>query len=447
LSQSSIKKLALKGSALELVGFSTAQIIRFTSSLILTRLLFPEAFGLSLLVSTFITGLVLLSDVGIDQSVIQNKRGDQPQFLNTAWTMHVIRGVVLWLIACLLAWPLAQVYAEPLLLYLLPVGALSVVINGFMATSLIRLRRALAIGPLTLIEITTQLAGMLVTVTWAYYSPSVWALVVGGMAGTLLKVIISYCIKPKHSHQLQIEPESKQAILSFGKWIFGSSALAFVTQHTDRLLLAKFMGAATLGIYSIALMLSEVVSQAVMRITHGVLYPVFSRVHRENPDRLPLIYYKARLAFDALGLIAIGGLMMLSQTVIELLYDERYHEAGWMLQALCIRAAMGVVLMPAETCLFALGHTKYGFYQNIGKSAWMLIGMPLSWYLWGLEGVLGCVALSQIPVAIVLYFPMIRLGLFKLFYELRALVFLSVGLFLGWAADNIIAKLLTTLTS
>jgi O-antigen/teichoic acid export membrane protein len=426
------KNLAVKGSILELSAYGIGQIIRFSSSLILTRLLFPEAFGLSLLVLTLVTGLVLLSDVGIDQSVVQSKRGDESTFLNTAWTMHVGRGIILWAIATLLAWPLSILYNEPQLLYLLPAGAFGVVVNGFTSTSLIRLRRELAIVPLTIIEIVSQIVGFIATVSWAYFYPSVWALVVGGFAGTLLRVIISHFLKTDHRHRLQWDPSAKNEIVNFGKWIFGSSALAYVTQHTDRLMLAKFMGSATLGVYSIALLLSEVVGNAVMRITHGILYPLFSRIQRDEPEKLKTIYYKSRLAFDALGLISIGGLLMLAQPVVDILYDDRYAEAGWMLQALCIRAAMSIVLMPAETCLFSMGHTRYGFYQNVGKSIWMVIGMPISWYLWGLQGVIWCVAFSAIPVAVVLFFPMHRFGLLRPLYELRALGFFGIGLLLGY---------------
>jgi O-antigen/teichoic acid export membrane protein len=433
-----MKNKAVRNSLLELSSYAFSQLIRFCSSLILTRLLFPEAMGLSLLVATFVTGLVLLSDIGIDQSVIQNKSGDQSKFLNTAWTMRVIRSIGLWVLACAAAWPLSILYEEPLLVYLIPVGALSVPINSIASMSLIRLRRDLALGPLTVMEIISQLVSFITTVVWAYCYPSVWALVAGGLVGITLRTIISYFFKRDHAHRFLLDMPSMKEIFHFGKWIFGSSALHFITQHGDRLMLAKFMGAATLGIYSIALLISEVVSAAVLRITHGVLYPVFSKVRREDPAALCAIYYKARLAFDALGLISIGGLAVLSGVVVDIIYDPRYSEAGWMLQALCIRAAMSVVLVPAETCLFSLGHTRYGFYQNVAKSAWILIGIPLCWYVWGLEGLVWCVAFSQVPAGLVLFSKLYRLGMLSLLYEVRALAFFGTGLVLGYGAKEVL---------
>ena len=66
----------------------------------------------------------MLSDVGIQQAFIQNPRGDERAFLNTAWTIRAARGVVLWLIAMLIAYPMALVYGQSELFGLLCVGCL-----------------------------------------------------------------------------------------------------------------------------------------------------------------------------------------------------------------------------------------------------------------------------------------------------------------------------------
>jgi O-antigen/teichoic acid export membrane protein len=103
------------------------QALRLGSNIVLAWLLFPEAFGLMLLVNVFMQGLQMFSDIGIGPSIIQNKRGNDPDFLNTAWTIQAIRGFVLWFIACVLAWPIAWIFAhnDPLawkLVLLIPVA-------------------------------------------------------------------------------------------------------------------------------------------------------------------------------------------------------------------------------------------------------------------------------------------------------------------------------------
>ncbi|MEM9581457.1 MAG: oligosaccharide flippase family protein, partial [Pseudomonadota bacterium] len=131
---SNLKARALRSSAVTVGGFGASQMIRLASNLILTRILFPEAFGMMALVMVFLQGLAMFSDVGVGPAIMQSKRGDDPSFLNTAWTIQVVRGFVLWIVAALLAWPIAVIYGEPQLLHLLPVAALTLVIAGFTPT-------------------------------------------------------------------------------------------------------------------------------------------------------------------------------------------------------------------------------------------------------------------------------------------------------------------------
>src|SRR5690554_6229289 len=98
---------AARGSVWTILGFGGAQAIRLVSNLILARLLFPEAFGLMALVMLLIVGLSLFSDIGIEQSIMRNPRGEERAFLDTAWTMQVARGWVLWLAAWAVALPAA----------------------------------------------------------------------------------------------------------------------------------------------------------------------------------------------------------------------------------------------------------------------------------------------------------------------------------------------------
>jgi O-antigen/teichoic acid export membrane protein len=226
--------------------------------------------------------------------------------------------------------------------------------------------------------------------------------------------------------------------MSFGKWILASTALSFVSSQSDRLVLGYYMGVATLGVYNIAMFLSEAVGSAVGKITTGVLYPVFSRIQRESPQRMREIYYRTRLRIDIISLIPIGALFILSGSVVRFLYDARYWEAGWMMQLLCIRVAMGIVLGPMETCLFSMGHTRYGLYRNIGKVIWTLSGIPIGYYLYGINGVVWVIALSEIPVLIILWVPFSRIGLLRPSREIVAVLIFGIGLLLGLAIDSLL---------
>lgn len=133
---SSFKKLVIRGTVWTVIGYGGSQGLRFVSNLILTRLLFPDLFGLMALTHIFVIGLELFSDLGLNWSVIQHQRGDDPVFLNTAWTVDVLRGWILWLGCWCIAWPVAQIYGYPDLVWLIPLVGLSTVFSGFKSTAI-----------------------------------------------------------------------------------------------------------------------------------------------------------------------------------------------------------------------------------------------------------------------------------------------------------------------
>ncbi|MEM9567949.1 MAG: oligosaccharide flippase family protein, partial [Cyanobacteria bacterium P01_E01_bin.34] len=107
ISNFSLKSTAVRGVLWTVAAFGSQQVLRFASNLILTRLLIPEFFGLMALVNSLRLGLELFSDVGIGQNIIQSPRGEDPLFLNTAWSIQIIRGILLWLACWAIAQPIA----------------------------------------------------------------------------------------------------------------------------------------------------------------------------------------------------------------------------------------------------------------------------------------------------------------------------------------------------
>jgi O-antigen/teichoic acid export membrane protein len=113
------------------------------------------------------------------------------------------------------------------------------------------------------------------------------------------------------------------------------------------------------------------------------------------------------------------------------LYDPRYHDAGWMLQVLCVRLLLVATLSNSESCLIALGHPKYSFLQNLCRTVAMFIAIPVSWSQWGIEGVIWAIALSELPPLIVIWTGLIRHRMFSIVAESRSLLFVGLGAALG----------------
>lgn len=351
----SLKGLALQGSVWTLSGYGTAQFLRLASNVILAKLLFPEAFGLMVLVAIFMQGITMFSDIGIIPSIIQNKRGDDPAFLNTAWTIQVIRGVIIWIVACIGAYPYSILYDEPLLLKMIPVAGLSAIIAGFNSTSLATANRNIKLGKITLLELITQSFSIFVMISWVYVHPTVWGLVVGGVASAVIKMALSHLWLGDIRNRFFWDKECAEKLFKFGRWILASTALTFMARQTDKLLLGYLLGTTTLGVYFIAETFKNMSSTAIKLLGNKVLFPSYSKVINDSEERLYFVLRKSRIIM-ILGSWAISFLLITGGSfIINYFYDERYIEAVWMIKILPLGALIGVLSITYQNVLLAKG--------------------------------------------------------------------------------------------
>jgi O-antigen/teichoic acid export membrane protein len=429
--KSSLKALAIRGSVWTLGGYGGVTLIRMIRSMIMTRLLFPEVYGLMTLVWAVLYGLQMFADTGIGTSIVRDPRGDDPDFLNTAFTTNVLRGVLLWVLSCVIAYPIATFYHQPSLAQLLPATGLTALVHGFVSTSIYGRRRHMDFRRLAIMDISNESVTFVVLVIWAYYSRDVWALVAGAVAGQVFLVAASHAYLPGIRNRFRWDRTALATFMGFGKWIYFSSAVYFLSTQSDRFLLGHYLDMAHLGIYGTATVLSGAVQAVVLKINSDVLYPAYSRVVQEGAGRLRQVALRTRLAVDAGMILPIGALTILGSQIVALLYDTRYRDAGWMLQILSVRLLLIATLTNSESCLIALGHPKYSLVQNICRTIAMVVAIPLGWSWFGVKGVICAIALSELPPLIVIWSGMIKHRVFSPVAELRSLLFAGLGALLG----------------
>jgi len=389
-----LKAKALRGSAWTVLGYGTSQVVRLLSNLVLTRILFPEAFGLMAIIQVYMQGLAMFSDMGIGPSIIQNKRGDDPTFLNTAWTLQVVRGFILFTFTCVIAVPIAYLYDEPSLISLMPVAGLAAVIAGFNPTKLVTANRNLVLGRLTLIEITSQIVSVGVLIFLAWLMNSVWALVVGGLVAQFSKLVLVQQCMPGPNNRFIWDRASLKSLIHFGKWIFLSSIFGFFVQQGDKLVLATFMTIAELGVYSIAFFLSSAPWALNLKLNQLILFPIYSKLKGLNSRQLRPKIIKARIAVCCLLLPPLLILILFGNHIVMFLYDERYWEAGWMIQILSVGYAISVGTNIGPFYL-AQGNSKLFLIIVVVKALLMGLCMIFGGYLYGSTGVVVGIAVSN----------------------------------------------------
>ncbi len=390
----SVKSRAIRGSIWTIVGYSGQQGLRLGGNLVVSRLLFPEAFGIMAIVNVFMQGLAMFSDLGIGPSIIQNKRGDDPDFLNTAWTVQVIRGFLLFAMACALSWPVMNFYGQPMLGKLLPVAGLSALIAGFNATAIFTLNRHLMIARMTVIEISAQAVALVVMISWALMYRSVWALVGGGLAGVAAKMLMTHVVLPGQRNKIHWDASAARSLISFGKWIFLSTLTTFLVTQSDRLVFGKLITLEQLGVYSIAILFAMMPTQVMMKVGSSVVFPAYSRV-LEQTGKLQSTFTKTRSGLLILGAGVISIVIACGPFGIRVLYDDRYHEAGDMLQILAIASWFQILECTNNSAILAIGKPKWIAAGNLSKLVGLLCFMPLGYMWYGFYGAIGGIVLSE----------------------------------------------------
>jgi len=390
----SLRHPAVYAAGLHLGSYALTQGLRFASNLVLARLLVPEDFGLMLLVNLMLHGLEMFSDLGIGHGLIQHKRGAEPAYLRTAWTLGLARGVSLWVAASLLAWPLASFYDEPRLLLLLPVAALILPLDALSSSYVSVLQRRLQFGRLMALDIGCYIIAVAVMISGALYTQSVWPLVAGMLVNSGLSSIMTHLVLGGTPMRLALDRAAVKHIIVFGRWLFISGILTFSAGQMDRILLGKLLTVSELGVYAIAFMMAQVVVSLMHELSQRILYPVYARSGEVGVAHFRAEVRRYRIALMLLTAPPALLLYLIGPELIRFLYDHRYWDAGWILQVLAVGALVTLVVVPAQSVLIARGDTyRHMLLQGVEVIAkGSCIG--LGYYFGGTAGLLVGFALS-----------------------------------------------------
>jgi PST family polysaccharide transporter/lipopolysaccharide exporter len=257
---------------------------------ILARLLSPTDFGLMGIALLTLNALRRLSRIGLQDALIYNIADNVDAYLNTAWTVEVVRGIGLASIAYLSAPFVAMFFGEPRALDVIRVIAVSPILNGFRNPAVVYFKKNLDFHKQFAYTMSGSVVNFVVATGVAVVYGSVWALVVGYVAADLVRLVVSYALDqfrpiPEFHRQNFVE------LFSFGKWITGTDALLFVANEGDDAVVGYVLTAASLGFYQVAYQIAKAPAAEVSSIVSSVTFPVYSKL-QDDIDALREVFFK-----------------------------------------------------------------------------------------------------------------------------------------------------------
>ena len=395
---SSLKWRSIQSTASILSGDIYKHGLRLVGNLIMTRLLFPEAFGIMLIINTMLIALEMLSDVGIRGAVILYSKNRSSTYLDTAWTMQLLRGLLLAALAFILAKPLASFYDNQNLVIFFIVSGFSPLMLSMSSPNIFIYQRNVKTFRTVLIDIVAQTLSMIITIVWLLIYPTVWALIGHRLLVSFLTAVNSYLFIEPYRPRLSLERNAVSEILGFGKWVYLSTALTYLSIQGDKVIMSKWLDTATLGIYSIASVFAMLADLLMRSLSQKLLFPVYSEAKFQESQIFDSNVRKVRLMLFALTMPIVLILAVFGDLIIELLYDERYHKAGWMLQVIAAGSLFSVLNQSLVPLMVAHGNSRLSSFVQAYK-VFVLFSLTLTGgYLAGIPGLITGIALAPAMV-------------------------------------------------
>jgi len=280
------------------------------STLILVRILAPDAFGLAVMGSVAFNVLDSMTEFSFSLALIKMKQPQRVHF-DTAWTLLVIRGLVVGALMFFSAPLVAETMHEPRLLDITRALALLPVIQGFESVGLIQFRRELQFERIFWYEIFGKIVGFLLVIPAALILHNAWALVIGYVGPKLIQTPASYLL---HPYRPRFSFKAAGELLDFSKWLFATNLLYLVRDYTMVMLLGRVGGAAAAGLFQQSYQIAELPASEIAAPIRQPMYSGYAKV-LEDRERLGRQFVEGlslmlmMIAPASVGIALVAGLV------------------------------------------------------------------------------------------------------------------------------------------
>lgn len=346
------RSLLIRGAGWIAMSRAVVNLTSFASTILLARLLLPEDFGIVAIAASVAAIIGSISELSLSQALIQHERPEDKHY-DAAWTLNVIRALVLAGLIAGLAWPVAAAYGEPRLAPLLFVIAGATLVSGLENPKLVVFQRELVFRQEFVVNVVSKLAGFAAALGVALVYRSYWALVVGSVASQLSRLVLSYLL-------IRYRPRPSLAgcreLLNFSVWLTLSRAVQTLNWRSDPLAIGFFISPTALGYYSMGGNLASMPVREGLGPVRQILFPAYARMHTD-PHRLRAAYVRAQAVLCMLAFPIGAGFAALAEPAVRLLIGEKWLPAVPIIQALTLVAAFQAV-EGSQPLAMAVGRTR-----------------------------------------------------------------------------------------
>jgi len=380
---SSVTRLATKGVLWVGISQMSVQVFRFVFTMLLARLLVPDDFGIIGMAAIFIGLVSTVNELGLSASIVQRKEVHERHLSTSFWT-SIFVGLVLFVMTLIISPYVADFFKTAIVQPILDTLSVTFIIGSFVVVHSAMLTKNLDFKRLAKAEVFSELVSGSMAVYLAFTGFGVWSLVWRTIIGNLIFVVLLWTINPWRP-TMSFDLKSFNELFGFGANVIGSNFVNYAAKNVDYLVIGKFLGAMSLGYYTLAYQMITFPLYRVSVVITRVMFPAFSMVQGEN-ERLGRGYLAVTKYLSLITFPMIAGIFIVSPEFIPIVMGEKWVQVILPLQILCLAGALQSVGVACGPVLLSKGRADLSFKWSIIK-LFALIAAILVGIKYGIIGV------------------------------------------------------------
>jgi len=332
------------------------RLLEFAAIVVLARILSPADFGLVAVAASMVTIVEGVTALGVEKALIRS-RGDDARLYDTAWTLSVLRGLLV--AAVMLA--IALALDDPRVAAIVRVLSIVPIFNGLANPMFVRFERDLIYSRLAMLTLGAKVASVTATIAAAFAWRNAWALVAGLLINSLASSVLSYALRP---YRPRFSLARLSELFGFTGWLTLTSAVTALSMETDRIIVAWLLGITNAGLYDMTQRVAVMPTRELLSPFQRLLLPAFSQLIDDAP-RLRSAVSESINVLASLGLPAAFGFALVAGDLVPLALGPQWQPIVGLLAVLVPFLGLRATLSMTLPFVLALGETRMLFNVSL----------------------------------------------------------------------------------
>ncbi|MEO3407306.1 lipopolysaccharide biosynthesis protein [Mucilaginibacter sp. CAU 1740] len=429
------KKVVVSGIFWNFVQMVINQAFSFLLKLVLAKLLFPGEFGIVGMATVFTGFVQVLNDLGVGAALVQKKEETlRTEHYHTAFWTGVAWSVFLFLVMSFAVAPLAAMfYNKPILESIVPVLSIGILISPVNLVHKAQLTKQMDFKKLAYIDNVSNIVVGLIALVLAFEGAGVWALVFNSVGNVFFAMPLFYRAT-RWKPAFIMEKKAFQEIFGFGVYTTGSNILNYLYNNIDYLLIGKLLGASSLGLYTLAFVLTDTFRGRLMAVINNVMYPIYGKKQNDLVS-IKKYYLKVVLANCALVFPVMIYFIVEGNRFITHVFGAKWQDTVAPLQILSGGVMLHLLVSGNTSLLRGLGRPGMEMKQQVLKALIFLPTLAFGIYYNGLVGAAWAILFNKLFVVLIaqygfIYLLPVKISVMDFCKELKAPFIASAASFI-----------------